>query len=1404
MKRSEWMAPVPIAGREVPYALVLILGALIYFGLAELGLTFAHLQESASPVWPASGFAVALLSVGGRRLLPAVLAGAFAANTLVGGPLTALPISLGNALEALAGYWLIRRIGTLNPDLFPWPQSAAFASAAILAAAVSAAIGVATLALAGAIGDAAPSQVAFTWWTGDALGILLLTPPLLLLARRGKEPRRQQRGQVATTVLLILAAPALSGIAFLASGYEAAVFLALPPTLAALRRGGHVAGTLAILATAALWLAFAGSGMGPFTSADPNAAILETQIMLAAFAVATMIFSEMKQVDSVVPTAIFVIGCLLTGAVYHGLRENLHEIDRRHLVNVSNRIQQHIQERMNTYANALRGAASLYAAARDVSALEWQRYVQSLDLDLRYPGILGIGVALPTDKASASGFIHAMRREFRPDFAIKPVPGVTAEDAAFPQHFVIVFIEPAAPNEAAIGLDLASEPRRRQAALMARDTGNASITARITLVQDDRREPGFLLFVPMYREPAGSSEPEMLRWYFHGWVYFPFTAHAFFDAARIAESGDIRLRIYDGPNPNPVELIYDSGGDPAAPFRASRRTQLPLFGRDFTMEWQETALFDHQSPLLPVSLSAFLVLFLGMIAAFIATMLSQKDRAIRFADRMSAELSMANERFELAVDCSQDVIWDEDLVADRSWASPRLPEMFGYGAADVADGNWPFWRKVIEPEDFARLRTQYDQLVSGARDGFDLVLRARNRAGEPMHVQTRAKSVSNVDGKVVRVIGVDTDITLVKQLETRLRAAIGVMVDGFGLFDAEDRLILYNDGFIDDGTRKVIGDPTGCTFEEILRAFAYHDMPVVDPGFDREAWIAQRLERHRNPPDEPLEVVWGDGRVMRISERRTADGGYVGIWTDVTAIRIAEQRLRLAIDSMKDGFALFDRDDRLLICNDGFLSGALKDLIGDPTGMTFEEIYRVFVYQDSRIPTDLDREAWLQQRLALHRNPPDEGIEFQGSDGRWTRITERRTPEGSTVGTWTDVTAIRTAEQRLKDAIESINEGFLLLDAEGRYVVFNSQLLKLYPKTAPHVRTGGSFAEALRKGAEAGEYPHLETPDRIDAFVAEWTARFRDPTPFQGAAPLAGGGWVLVSHRPTGDGGSVNIYTDITALKARESDLAEANVQLQRQAQALTVLTEELRAANLAAHQANISMSQFLANMSHELRTPLNGILGFADIIRSQLFGEITPARYRDYAEDIHRSGEHLLNLINDILDLSKIEAGKMSLRVEAIASEEAVAQALRMVQPLAESRKVTLRPPVIENCPILHADERQLKQILLNLLSNAVKFTPESGSIAIGIRRDGERGAMITIEDTGVGMTPQEVRTALERFGQADSSLAKSTPGTGLGLPLVDGLVKLHDGRLEIASEKGKGTTVTVFLPWRDDLPVD
>ena len=241
-------------------------------------------------------------------------------------------------------------------------------------------------------------------------------------------------------------------------------------------------------------------------------------------------------------------------------------------------------------------------------------------------------------------------------------------------------------------------------------------------------------------------------------------------------------------------------------------------------------------------------------------------------------------------------------------------------------------------------------------------------------------------------------------------------------------------------------------------------------------------------------------------------------------------------------------------------------------------------------------------------------------------------------------------------------------------------------------------------------------------------------------------------------------------------------------------IESEMAAAKASAEKASKAKSEFLANMSHELRTPLNAILGFSEVLQSELFGPLGHARYREYAEYVHKSGAHLLDLINDVLDLSKIDSGRMELKESDFAVAELVEEAVVMMRDKARGH-CSLAVEMGVNLPHITADKRLIKQVLLNLLSNAIKFIPDGGRVTMRAFQD-EAGVVLQVADTGIGMDAEELRIAFSPYGQIDSKIARQHQGTGLGLPISRALAELHGGSLDAESRKGSGTTITLRLP--------
>jgi two-component system, cell cycle sensor histidine kinase PleC len=388
------------------------------------------------------------------------------------------------------------------------------------------------------------------------------------------------------------------------------------------------------------------------------------------------------------------------------------------------------------------------------------------------------------------------------------------------------------------------------------------------------------------------------------------------------------------------------------------------------------------------------------------------------------------------------------------------------------------------------------------------------------------------------------------------------------------------------------------------------------------------------------------------------------------------------------------------------------------------------------------------------------------------------------------------AEVRLKDAIENISEAFVLWDTDSKLVLCNSKYQQFHSLPAHACEPGTSYDVVAGSAREplVKQYVPGEMNDASGARSIE--------------VQLADGRWLQINERRTKDGGFVSVGTDISDLKKQEEkllnsektlmvtvrDLQRERQSAEEQSQRLAELADKYASEKTRAESANRSKSEFLANMSHELRTPLNAIIGFSEIMTTSMFGPIGSPKYAEYAADIRRSGQFLLDVINDILDMSKIEAGRTDLELETFNIKSVVDDVMRLIGPRAAESGIQLIIKCADGIA-LKADKRAVKQVLINLLSNAVKFTPADGKITIEILEKDEQ-LHCRIIDTGIGIPQRDIEKLGRPFEQVENQFTKSKGGSGLGLAISKSLIELHGGQLIVKSVLEKGTTVSVVLP--------
>ncbi|MCC2098171.1 MAG: PAS-domain containing protein [Hyphomicrobiales bacterium] len=532
--------------------------------------------------------------------------------------------------------------------------------------------------------------------------------------------------------------------------------------------------------------------------------------------------------------------------------------------------------------------------------------------------------------------------------------------------------------------------------------------------------------------------------------------------------------------------------------------------------------------------------------------------------------------------------------------------------------------------------------------------------------------------------------------------------------------------------------------------------------------------------------LWQNRRIDEAEENYTdltarmdsaLDHGRCGLWDwDIAHGRIHWSASMYNLLGMKPDVAPMSMGDikALLHPQDKDLAELAKDFLASGKDV---------INHDFRVRNAAGEWVWIRTRAERdlakdHSHPHIIGIALD--------ITEQRRLEENN----------RTADERLRAAIETISEAFVLWDADNRLVLYNSKFLRFHNLSTDVAHYGKHYDTVM----EAADSPYVTAQSPLPHGEKDKERTYE--------AQLADGRWLQVNERRTADGGFVSVGTDITALKTHEeqlldservlmatvADLRQSRQKLQTQANQLTELAERYLEQKSQAEQANQAKTEFLANMSHELRTPLNAIIGFSELMENQTFGALGSPRYIEYTSFIRQSGQSLLAVISDVLDMSELDTGQVELNKTRVSVRACIEAALSVVVTDAASKQIQFDSISIEDAEI-GADQDIIVKVLSKILRNAVKFTPPDGRVRLQTSlRDNEID--IVVQDTGIGIAPENLERVTRPFEQINSPIENGMKGSGLGLAIAQCFVRLHGGTLEVESELGKGTEVRISLP--------
>ena len=1126
------------------------------------------------------------------------------------------------------------------------------------------------------------------------------------------------------------------------------------------------------------------------------------------------------------PWMVLVIGLLLTAMATLFMQSGVERIARLEFVSRCDAVQTRIIDRLADYTRLLQSGVVLFNASEKVTREQWRLFAQELKVEQQLPGIQGIGFSLLIPRDRLARHLREIRSEGFPEYRLKP-------EGDRELYSSIIYLEPfSGRNLRAFGYDMFSEPIRRAAMEQARDTDVAALSGKIVLVQETGVDvqAGTLMYLPVYRKGVPLDTVAKRRAALRGWVYSPYRMNDLMLGIlgpNAPEKGkEFHLQIFDGMQPLPQALLYESpsSADNALLNKECSTRQIQINGRLWTFCFTPTGGSFFSAAYLSGGLTMVGgVALTVLLFALIRSLLNTRTQAERIAEQLTFELK-ESEQFITNV---MDSLSSNIAVLDAQGVIVAVNESWRNFALDNSDAgvvSCDIGKQYLESyggdgeddEGGAAAMRGIRAVLGGEEERFSMEYSCHS----PDRLRWFAMRGSRLLGSRKGLVIIHTDITQRKQLERVLRESEECYHAIVKAFDGE--LYICTQDFRISFMNQRMTERLGCNAVGEICHKALHDLDAVCPWcVNDRVFKGETIQIEVKSPKDSRwysvvnsPVINAEGTVSKmalyqditprkvmeareqVNQRRLQAQIRLHAMGEVTYQEIMdfglEEMLQLTESSI--GYIyLYDEDDRIFT-----LYSWSKQVLPvcavmdkqttyrlEQTGLWGEVVRRrspVMVndfslpnsdckgYPEGHIPLTrfLSIPVTRHERIVAVVGVGNKGLPYTEDDivqlrlfidGLWNIAERQRVEE-----------RIRVSEDKYRTLVETTNDGIWELDPEIRFTYLSPLFRDL---------TGYAPEELLGQSPLVFVSEH-DAERSAEKFCSLMAAR----QPFTG-----------LRHeiiRPNGtlctvEVNGVPVYSADGAFQGLRGITRDISERIRYE--------QELELAREAADAANRAKSEFLANMSHEIRTPMAAIIGLSDLT---LGTELVPVQ-RDYLEKITTSARSLLGIINDILDLSKVEAGKLSLEPVDFSLPATLAKVADIISGQVQGKGLAYQVTMAPDLPLyLHGDPLRLEQVLLNLLANAVKFTHE-GRIGLAITLVGTTAEKLMLEfrvsDTGIGLSPKQCETIFEPFSQAESSTTRRYGGSGLGLSICQRLVTLMGGCVTVKSEPERGSVFSFTI---------